>query len=260
MSSTTNYIRIIERKPVSSGAVMLYGLPDVGLVGVIAASHMVSEFNLEEVAFVDTDMLPPMIVLHKGTPHTPIRIFGNNELLLAVSEIAIPADSIHRIIRSLVKWGKEKEARIMIPLGGIPAPNRQEITEPKVFAVASSPQLVEWLEGKAEWKGRRVDEPFNILQEGYMVGPYALVLQYCMQQNIPAVAFLSQAFYNYPDPQAAAMALKALSKLMGIQIDVSQLLEKGEEIRLKARDIMKRTTKELAKMRKTQEYDIPLYV
>jgi len=256
----TKYVKIVEREPVSSGKVMLYGLPDVGLVGVIAASHMVSELKLREVAYMDTDLLPPMIVLHKGTPHMPIRIFGNNDLLLAVSEVALPADAIHRITCSLVEWGKQKETQIMIPIGGIPTPNRQEITEPKVFAVASTLQLVDWLEGKTEWRGRKLEKPFEILREGYMVGPYALLLQHCMQKEVPAVSLLAQSFYNYPDPQAAAMALKGLTYMIGIKIDVSQLLAKGEEIRLKARDIMKRTEKELARMRKTQEYDIPLYV
>jgi len=256
----TRYVKIVEREEVPSGKAMLYGLPDVGLVGVIAASHLVAEFGLKEVAYLDTDLLPPMIVLHKGTPHMPIRIFGNNKLLLAVSEVAIPADSIHRIIRALVEWGKQKEAQIIIPIGGIPTPNRQEITEPKVFAVASNPQLVDWLEGKVEWRGRKLERPLEILREGYMVGPYALLLQYCMQERVPAISLLAQSFYNYPDPQAAAMALKELSYILEMEIDISRLLAKGEEIRLKARDIMKRTEKELVKMRKTQEYDIPLYV
>jgi predicted ATP-grasp superfamily ATP-dependent carboligase len=45
-----------------------------------------------------------------------------------------------------------------------------------------------------------------------------------------------------------------------LNIDVSKLIEGGEEIRLKARDVMKRTTQELDRMKKTQEYDKPLYV
>jgi predicted ATP-grasp superfamily ATP-dependent carboligase len=45
-----------------------------------------------------------------------------------------------------------------------------------------------------------------------------------------------------------------------LKIDVSKLIEDGEEIRLKARDVMKRTTQELDRMKKTQEYDKPLYV
>jgi len=82
-------VKIIEKKEVSPGAVMLFGFPDVGLVGVIAASHMISELGLTEVAYLDSKLLPPLIVLHEGLPHSPIRIFGNHSILLAVSETAI---------------------------------------------------------------------------------------------------------------------------------------------------------------------------
>jgi predicted ATP-grasp superfamily ATP-dependent carboligase len=54
--------------------------------------------------------------------------------------------------------------------------------------------------------------------------------------------------------------LKSLEKLTGIRVDTAKLLEKGEEIRLKARDVMKRTQEEMSKMKKSQEYDIPVYV
>ena len=92
-----------------------------------------------------------------------------------------------------------------------------------------------------------------------MVGPQALILRYCMELGVPGIALLAQSFFNYPDPEAAAAVVKEISKITGLQIDVSKLLEKGEEIRLKARDIMKRTQMEMAKMRKTQEYDLPFY-
>jgi predicted ATP-grasp superfamily ATP-dependent carboligase len=46
-------INIVERKEIPSGAVMLFGFPDVGLVGVIAASHLVEELGLTEVAYMD---------------------------------------------------------------------------------------------------------------------------------------------------------------------------------------------------------------
>ncbi|MCW4034920.1 MAG: proteasome assembly chaperone family protein, partial [Candidatus Bathyarchaeota archaeon] len=62
------------------------------------------------------------------------------------------------------------------------------------------------------------------------------------------------------DPEAAAVVLKEFSKISNVTVDVSKLLEKGEEIRLKARDIMKRTQQEMTRMKKDQEYDLPLYV
>ncbi|MEM3730292.1 MAG: proteasome assembly chaperone family protein [Candidatus Bathyarchaeia archaeon] len=244
-------VRIIERKEIPSGMIMLFGFPDVGLVGVIAASHLISELtDLEEVAYMDSKLLPPMIVLHDGLPHSPIRVFGNKNILLAVSETAIPADVIYPIMYSLIDWGKSKNVKMMISLSGIPVQDRQDITELKVFAAASNPDMLKMVQ----------DKGIEILKEGYMVGPQAIMLQRCASIGLPAIALLAQCFFNYPDPEAAAEVLKELAKITGIKVDVSQLLEKGEEIRLRARDVMRRTQQELSKMKKTREYDIPLYV
>jgi len=243
-------VKIIDKEKVQSGAIMIFGFPDVGLVGVIASSHIISELGLNEVAYMDSKLLPPLIVLHEGLPHSPIRIFGNNDILLAVSETAIPADVIYPIMNALIDWGKNKNAKMMISLSGIPTQDRQDIQELKIFAAASSPEMLKIVKEKG----------IEILNEGYMVGPQAIMLQHCAQIGLPALTLLAQCFLNYPDPEAAAEVLKGLANVIGIKLDVSKLLEKGEEIRLRARDVMKRTQQELSKMKKTQEYDIPLYV
>jgi len=244
-------VKIIEKKEIPPERVMIFGFPDVGLVGVIAASHLISELkDMKEVAYMDSKLLPPLIVLHEGLPHSPIRIFGNHRVLLAVSETAVPADALYAIMYALIDWGKRKDVKMMISLSGIPVQNRQDIKELKVFAAASSHETLRMLQNKG----------IPILREGYMVGPQAIMLQRCAQLGLPAFTLLAQCFLNYPDPEAAAEVLKQLMNIVEIKVDVSKLLEKGEEIRLRARDVMRRTQQELTRMKKTQEYDIPLYV
>lgn len=243
-------VKIIERKEIPHGGVMLFGFPDVGLVGVIAASHLISELNLTEVAYLDSRLLPPLIVLHNGLPHSPIRIFGNHDILLAVSETAISADTIYPIMHNLIDWGRNKNVKKMISMSGIPVQDRQDIKELKVFAAASNPDILKTVQ----------DKDIQVLKEGYMVGPQAIMMQYCAKKDIPAVTLLAQCFFNYPDPEAAAELLKELTRVEGIKVDVSKLLEKGEEIRLRARDVMRRTQQEMSKMKKNREYDIPMYV
>jgi predicted ATP-grasp superfamily ATP-dependent carboligase len=85
-------------------------------------------------------------------------------------------------------------------------------------------------------------------------------MRYCTERKLTAIALLAQSFYNYPDPEASATAIKKFADITDHKIDVSDLLEKGEEIRLRARDIMRRTQSELNQMKKSQEYDLPLYV
>jgi len=246
----TEEVRIIEKKKIPSGTTMMFGFPDVGLVGVIAASHLIEELNLDEVAYLDSALLPPIIVLHEGLPHSSIRVSGNDSVLLAVSETPLAADVIYPIMYALIDWGKSKNVKMMVSLSGIPIEERQDAKELKVFAAGSSLEMLKTIK----------DGGVEILSEGYMVGPQAIMLQRCSQLGVPAVTLLAQCFYNYPDPEAAAEVLKGLAGITGVKVDIVKLLEKGEEIRLKARDVMKRTQQEMSNMKKGQEYDIPMYV
>jgi uncharacterized protein len=243
-------VKIVEKKPVPSEATMIIGLPDVGLVGLIATSYLISELDLEEIAYMDSDLLPPVVVLHEGLPHAPLRMYGNKNLIAVISELAIPAPAIYTITREIVDWAQAKKVKRILSIGGIPTENRQTIKEPEVFAAASNQELLDTL----------TKSGLKTLNEGYIVGAQALSMRYSISKKMQSIAILAQSFYNYPDPQAAAIALKELSKISEIKVDVSKLLEKGEEIRLKARDIMKRTQQEMNRMQKSQEYDLPLYV
>jgi len=242
-------VEIVERKTVPSGWRILCGLPDVGLVGAIAVSHIASQLRLNEVAYISSDLLPPIVVLEKGLPRSPLRILGNDGLMVLISEIAIPAGALQPIMRAIVDWMQEKKVEAAVSLGGLPIPNRQEIKEPKVFGVASEESFLKTLNYHS----------IEIIEHGFLVGPQALILKYCAEKKIPAIALLAESFYNYPDPEAAAAVIGTLNRIIKAQIDVSKLLEKGEEVRLRMRDMMRRTQPELARMKKSREYDIPGY-
>jgi len=242
--------RVVEKEPVEPGQIVVVGLPDVGLVGVIATSYLIQKLGLQEVAYVRSDLLPPIAVLHGGLPHPPVRVLGGDGLLVIFSETAVPAEAVAPLSKAIVDWCREKGAKLVISLSGIPVPNRQDIERPSVLGAASLPDTLNILK----------EHGIDILESGIMVGPYALILRYCAEQGLPAIVLTAQCFFAYPDPEAAAAILKKLSSILGIEIDVEELLRKGEEIRLRARDVMRRTQRELARMRKAQEYDIPLYV
>jgi len=242
-------VKIVERREIPEGLKVICGLPDVGLVGTIAASHIISKLELAEIAYVRSDLLPPIVMLEKGLPHSPVRMFGNENLIVLSSEIAIPSSSVYSVIESMIDWIWNKKAEIVFTLGGLPIPNRYEIEKPKIFGAASDEALLKMLNEKG----------VQVIQRGFLVGPQALILRYCAERNIPAIALLAESFYNYPDPEASSVVIQALNRMIDIEIDVSELIEKGEEVRLAMRDMMRRTQAELARMKKSHEYDIPGY-
>jgi uncharacterized protein len=245
-ASLLDDVKVQERGTLPRKFTLINGLPDVGLVGLVAASHVVSSLKMQEVGSVESDLFPPMIVLHDGLPKSPIRIFANESLVVILAETAIPASLTRSLADAIVNWAASRNVEMVVSIGGMAVQNRQDLDVPKVFAALSDKSLQ-----------KRLAEAAEVLEEGYIVGAYALILRKCAEINLPAITLLTQSFYNYPDPEAAAAALNALNKILGLKVDVSDLLQKGEEIRLKARDVMKRTQAEMARMGKSQEYEVP---
>ncbi len=228
--------------------VAIEGLPDIGLVGTIAASHIVEQFNLKEIAHLESEEFPPIMVLHKGVLRDPVRIYGNENLLVLTSEIPLPIATIQPAARVLSKWFQEKGVRLEISLSGIPVQDRVNIQTPKVYSVANSSESRDLLKKSG----------VEVMEEGFVAGIYALILKELTKIRLPAVALLSQAFLKYPDPGASASVIQSLNKVAGISIDVKTLLEKGDEIRVKARDLMKQAQGTISDMQKPVEQTIPI--
>jgi len=238
--------QIVETGAIPKNCTIINGLPDVGLVGLLAASHIISSLNLQEVGSIESELLPPMIVLHRGLPKSPMRIFAGKSLVVVISETAVPTKVLRPLANSLVDWAKTKDVQLMLSLGGMAVANRQDIDVPKVFAALSEIGLEARLNGVAE-----------VLEEGYIVGAYGLILRRCAESSVPAITLLTQSYYNYPDPEAAGASLTAVNRILDLKVDITELLKRGEEIRLKSKDMMHRTHEEMSKMNKEHEYDLP---
>jgi len=307
MGESHEEVRVVEEKPslvFERPVVAIEGLPDVGLVGTIATTFLVEKKGFEEIAYLESDLFPPVMVVHEGRLKNPFRIYGGyltrdetaegeggssgggsggggdsgesgegrdgeNEregrieatargerereefkinTVLVLSEIAVPPYAVFPLTRALSAWFKEKGVQLAISLTGLAVRNRMEIEEPEVFGVANSEAAVQ------ELRKRGVE----IFEEGFIAGIYASMLRECRAVSVDAIALLTQCFPAYPDPGAAASALKTLEKFVPLRVDVGELLKRAEEIKLKARDLMRQTSIAASQMQKNAEQDLPI--
>ena len=167
-------IQIVEEAQLPKKAKVVIGVPDAGLVGLISATFLIDNLSMEEVASVESDLFPPIVILHNGYPKSPMRIYGKDDLLVAISEIAIHPNVQRQILRELMEWVKGIGASLSIGLSGAPVPNRMDIDRPKVYGVAVN------VDGKLMEK--MGVEP---LQEAMLAGPYAVLLETCRKENYP---------------------------------------------------------------------------
>jgi uncharacterized protein len=245
----TEIVEIVEDRQVKfRSPIAIEGLPDVGLVGTIAASHIIEQLRLQEVAHLESESFPPIMVLHDGILKDPIRLYGTESLLVLTSEVPLPVVTLHSAARVVSKWFTEKGVNLVVSLSGIPVQNRVDINKPSVYSVANGPESRDLLKKRG----------IKVMEEGFIAGIYALLLKEFAKNQLPAVAMLSQSFLKYPDPGAAASVISALNQLVGFKIEVKDLLEKGDEIRVKARDLMKQAEGTIIDMQKPVEQGIPI--
>ena len=213
---------------------LIVGIPEVGLVGVIASSYIVERLNLVEVGAFDSDIMPPILMAHQGEPKYPIRIYSNGKISVLISEIPFSARFANEFGKELSNWAKERRIKSIIGLTGIPSRNKilgQEQNSSRVFFTANDKNLQEQYRNSGA-------ESF---EEGVLVGSLASILKHCMNIQQPAAILLAESYLDFPDPGAAASIIKVLNNTLSLNIDVRPLLEESEEIRLKNRELMKRT-------------------
>ena len=109
-------------------------------------------------------------------------------------------------------------------------------------------------------EGEELLKELNIkrFEEGFLVGPYAVILKECVRRRISNIVLLAEAFRDFPDPAASVSVLEVLCKVAKIEVDLKPLMERAEEIRLRTRELMERTRRSLARMQKGYEYQLPL--
>jgi uncharacterized protein len=247
----TEEVRVVETTPIEKIDHCLIGFPDVGLVGLIAVNHMINALGLEEMGYIESDMLPPVIVVHQGDPKAAVRVYGKDRLAIITSEVPIQPLIIPSLSRKIVDWTKTKGSQLLITVSGIAVQNRLEIETPAVYGVGAS-QTTRNLLTKSDVK---------LLEEGFMVGAHAAIMSESLKAKVPSVILMAQSHAQYPDPGAAASIISALNKLLDLNVDVKGLLEQAEEIRLKMRELMQRTSKSMRGMEKAQEQELPaMYV
>jgi len=245
-------LSIIEISPIKiKRPKIIVGIPDVGLVGLIATAHLIKSLEMNEIGYFDSKDLPPVIILHDGDPKAPIRIYNKNDLIVVISEIPVSAPLIYPLAKSIVKLAKKHEAEFLINLSGLAVPDRLEIEKPTVYGVGTTNEAKELI--------KKLGIPFY--SEGIMIGAYALILKESINQKVSSITLLAESHYQFPDPAASAYLLETLKKLIKVEVDIKPLLEQAEEIRIKARELMRRTQQSLKTIQKDQEREFPgIYV
>lgn len=247
----------IDKKILEVGLPFIEGLPDVGLVGTIVTSYLISTLSSSTAGYIDIEGMPPIMTIHNSKIYEPCRLHvceapPNKRLSLVYSDVPIPPPSIYSTALTIMEIASKIETPSFISVGGIAEPDRMEIEKPQVFVLSNDESVVE------EALKTGTSHPF---ENGFITGMKAALLKEAMRRGGKVLVALAQSHMNYPDPGAAAQIIEFLNKYLGLEIDTDPLIQQAEQLKLQLRDLMRRTATQMAQLPKGLELEsAPAYI
>lgn len=231
--------------------ILIAGFPGVGLTSTIAANFIVDSMKMERVGYLLSDKLPPAAVVQEGIPSHPVRLYSKGNIMILLSDFAIPVQLSSIISNTILNWGENgKRFRLILTLEGIMTEPSQEEKEIRVFGVGSTESA------------RRLLKESNIesLDHGWITGASGLLLGEGSRLNIDVICLLADANAMYPDARSAAKLVETVDALLPeIELDLKPLYEEAEKIEAniksqleKAKDMI--ATRQPAADRMTKSY------
>ena len=214
-----------------TGGTAVCGFSNVGMVGVIAAGHLVRTLELEQRATVLDASFPAMALIKDEVPRHPVRVYGGEDLGVFTSEI--PFSESHDLLfaKTVLEWYTKGGFDRLIIIDGL-VRQSSEPSQGGLFGVGSTAEARQALSSAA----------IPSITQGVVAGIPGYLLSEGDRLGLDIVAAAAECNPMYPDARAAAVAVEAVSDLVGIEIPLHESLEDAVRIEAGVREMMESST------------------
>tara|TARA_B100001123_G_C15248537_1_gene1001897 strand:+ start:242 stop:1000 length:759 start_codon:yes stop_codon:yes gene_type:complete len=226
-----NFIEIVTIEKVKlNDAILLEGLPGVGNVGKLAATHLIEELNAKKCMEIYSSHFPPQVLIDDDGI---VKLVNNElyyyegkgktrDLLFLVGEYqGMDSSGQYDICTKLISLIKNLGVTTIYTLGGYGL--GKLVPQPRVLGAATSKNIVE------EFKGAGVEFIDGEPGAG-IVGASGLLLGLGKLQGISGGCLMGETSGYMVDPKSANAVLKSLQRLLNVDIDLSKLEERAKQV------------------------------
>ena len=190
---------------------VITGFPGPGFVGETTAMYIVDSLKFREIGHIDSELIPPMLVVMGPSLRPPFRIHANEDadLMIIVDNQPIPMEHHRALSRKLMQWLEEKNVKEVIVLDGLPLPD--ETLEGRVIGFSTR-------EEKLSELSRHGVLP---LTGGAVTGMNAALLEICQETGIPWTGLLAPTIrIGSPNWKGISSIIEVLGKILNLDVVV----------------------------------------
>jgi len=219
---------IIEKEARLEKPILIEGLPGLGLVGKLAADHMIKELKAEKLATMHSPHFPPQVIIQDdGT----VRMMQNefyywqaekktqNDLLFIVGDHQGSTPTSHyEITGKTLEIAEMYDCPLVYTLGGFATGHLPR--SPKVFGASTSK--------KQQKKLRDAGVSFEKTGGG-IVGAAGLLLGMGKLRGIEGACLMGETHGQIIDARSAKAVLEVLQKLLKVDVSLSHLEKRAKD-------------------------------
>jgi len=210
---------------------LVEGLPGLGLVGKIATDHLVETLEMDHYADVLCEGLPRIGVYGDGyTVRQPVRLYADPDrnLLALQSDVPVSPTAANEFASCVTNWLADNGVTPAY-LSGTPAEKGPE--PPSMFGIATGDAGDLLADADVAPPG----------DPGAISGPTGALVNRAQEADFDAVALVVESDPQFPDPEAARILLeKGIEPVVGVDVEVSELVDRTEEIQRQKETLAKR--------------------
>ncbi len=208
--------------------VLIEGLPGIGLVGKLAAEHMIKELKAEKIAELYSPHFPHQVLMRrKGT----IRMLKNkfylwrnpdpqgSDLVILIGDVqAITSEAQFEVCGAMLDYLEKLGGKTIYTLGGYGTGKVAE--KPKVFGSATHRTIIPKYQAHGVIFGEA---------NGSIIGAAGLLLGLGKLRGMNGICLMGETHGGYVDAKSAQSVLEVLSKILKIKIDLAKLKHRAKE-------------------------------
>ena len=206
--------------------ILICGMPGSGYVGKLAVDYLVKELKAELVAEIYSDSFPPVVIIKRDGVAELIKgeIYScqdpstkQNLLIFTGGTQPVTAEGEYEVADAVLEFAKKANVNLVYSMGAYILGSFVE--NPQVHGTATSKNLLAGLR----------KHNVLIMKEGSITGMNGLLFALSQLKKMQGICLLGETSGYVVDAKASEAVLGVLNQLLGLNVDMTALREKGKE-------------------------------